>query len=446
MATVISGTVINGVTLSAAYGHTNPVTVTGLIIDAGNDQVALLGQPTNPWTITNQGTIAATGTHSHGIYIPAGGSVNNSGLIDATSIGVYYATNLTNSGTIVGDAFGVRGGGAGGALTNTGLILGGSGSSNSNTRVDNAGTIIGTTGYGVRLLGVSPALVTNTGTIAGLSGSAITFDTFNPNGTVVNGTSLSTGGLIDGSVQGIFFQATGTVINFGTIGNSAGYGSAIFIGGSGVVLNGNATATGRLIDGGFYGVRIAGGGTVSNFGTISAENAVGVTGGNVFNGSSSTPGALIHGTNDGVAGATNITNYGTIIGEVSFAIDGGAGGTIINPEVGLIAGGNGGIRTGATLVSNAGTIVGTTGYGLRVFATDGLVLNTALISGNPGTGVSFDADGILVNGTSLSTAGLVSGGNQGVLIGGAGTVINFGSISGQLGYGTGSSSAAAALS
>src|SRR5688500_8325775 len=113
MAVIISNTIVNGVTLSADYGDTNPVTVTatGKIIEAGDYQVALLGQPTNPWTITNQGTIAATGARSHGIYIPAGGTVTNSGLIDATSIGVYYADIISNSGTIVGDAFGVGGGG-----------------------------------------------------------------------------------------------------------------------------------------------------------------------------------------------------------------------------------------------------------------------------------------------------------------------------------------------
>jgi len=52
MTTVISGTVVNGVTLSADYGDTNPVMVTGVIIETGDKQVALIGQPTNAWTIT----------------------------------------------------------------------------------------------------------------------------------------------------------------------------------------------------------------------------------------------------------------------------------------------------------------------------------------------------------------------------------------------------------
>lgn len=268
MAVVISTTVVNGVTLSADYGHTNPVTVTstGLLIESGAYQAALLGQPTNPWTITNQGTIVATGTaSSNGIQLLAGGSVNNSGLVDATGVGVYNSTNLTNSGTIVGDAFGLSGSGTTGTLSNTGQILGGSGLRSAFTQVTNSGTIIGTAGYGVRLFGTASALVTNTGTIAGQSLSAISFDTFNPSGTVVNGTSLTTNGLISGASDGIFFSQAGTVINFGTIASTQpGYGSAIFISGSGLVLNGDATATGRFIGSGYNAIVIAGGGTVSN--------------------------------------------------------------------------------------------------------------------------------------------------------------------------------------
>jgi hypothetical protein len=207
------------------------------------------------------------------------------------------------------------------------------------------------------------------------------------------------------------------VTNFGTIAAALSYGSGVFIGGGGgggIVLNGSETVTGSSITGGSYGVRILGGdGTVVNFGTIAATTAVSLSGSHVFNGSSGAPGALIHGSNVGVASTTNITNYGTILGDASFGVDGGTGGAITNAVTGLIAGANG-IRTAATLVSNAGTIHATSyfgggyggGYGVHLFATDVRVLNT----------------------------GLIAGASQGIGVYGTGTVTNFGTING--GYGT----------
>jgi hypothetical protein len=128
---------------------------------------------------------------------------------------------------------------------------------------------------------------------------------------------------------------------------------------------------------------------LANSGTITAQTAVNMAGGDVFNGSSGNPGGLIQG-NVGIAGASYILNYGAIIGG-AFGIDGGAG-TIINPDVGLIVG-HSGIRSGATVVSNAGTIIGTAGYGVRLYGTaPALVTNTGTISGLSSSGITFIAE------------------------------------------------------
>ncbi len=443
-----------GTTISGSQGpivldgtlQTNPVLVTGTITDTrSNLYNALHGLANQVWDITNQGTIVQSGSLGTGVSLDAGGNLNNSGFISGTNDGVANINNLTNSGTIIGTvSFGVDGG-SGGTITNQtgGLLTGASAIRTGATLVSNAGTIAGTNGYGLRVFGTS-GLVTNTNgaviegiTAPNSTGFGIQFISA---GTVVNGDSSALTALVRGT-EGIDISGTGTVANFGAIVGTAS--SGIFIGAGGIVNNGDAGATGRSITGVYRGIYIQGGlGTVSNFGTIvqSATGgfhvAVGLKGGgDLVNGSSASPGWLIHGANDGVGGATNITNYGAIVGDASFGVDGGSGGTITNAKVGLITGANA-VRTGATLVSNAGTMVGTNGYGLRVFGTDGLVTNAngALIEGiiapnSTGFGIQFTSAGTVVNGDSSALTALVRG-TEGIDISGTGTVANFGAIVG----------------
>ena len=122
-------------------------------------------------TITNNGTITATGTtHSRGILSIDTGTIdriNNTGTIQAqggseSNHGIVFwndsGTTVTNSGTIQGTGGTTSRGitlGSNGSIakiTNTGTIKGGKdgiGSDGNITNIVNTGTITGTTGYGI---------------------------------------------------------------------------------------------------------------------------------------------------------------------------------------------------------------------------------------------------------------------------------------------------------
>jgi len=122
-------------------------------------------------TITNNGTITATGTtHSRGITSIFTGTIdriNNTGTIQAqggseTNYGIVFwnnsGTTVTNSGTIQGTggnySYGITLGSNGSIskITNTGTIKGGKdgiGNDGNITNIVNTGTITGTAGYGI---------------------------------------------------------------------------------------------------------------------------------------------------------------------------------------------------------------------------------------------------------------------------------------------------------
>ena len=120
-------------------------------------------------TITNNGTITATGTtHSRGIISIDTGTIdriNNTGTIQAqggseTNYGIVFwndsGTTVTNSGTIQGTggttSRGIHINRNISSITNTGTITGGTdgiGNDGHITTIVNTGTITGTTGYGI---------------------------------------------------------------------------------------------------------------------------------------------------------------------------------------------------------------------------------------------------------------------------------------------------------
>ena len=133
--------------------------------------------------------------------------------------------------------------------------------------------------------------------------------------------------LIEGA-DGVDIGGAGTVTNWGTIKASNTYG--VFIGEGGSVINGSASATGRLIEAARDGVAISGAaGTVSNFGTIAGTLAGGsgvllAHGGTVNNGASGSTGWLIAGGAYGVRifnGSGTVNNFGTIIGTSYAGVD-----------------------------------------------------------------------------------------------------------------------------
>ncbi len=214
---------------------------------------------------------------------------------------------------------------------------------------------------------------------------------------------------------------------------------------AGMVTNSDTTGAGIVLDDGGAVANSAGGtitayegvitrgaaGSVTNAGYIQGTGlgtlSIGVyleAGGSVTN----QAGGTIAGGNRGVAGATNITNYGTIVGTIWSGIDLGSSGTITNAQGALITGTRA-IRSGATLVANAGTILGTNGVGVGLIGTNGLITNSGLIEGLDSNAIAFAVDGTVVNGSSVSTTGLIEG-REGIDIPNAGTVINFGTITG----------------
>src|SRR5712691_13437909 len=160
--------------------------------------------------------------------------------------------------------------------------------------------------------------------------------------------------------------------------------------------------------------------TIGNTGTIKATAGNGVRlqdGGTVTNGSTSATSALISGFNDGIyiqATLGTATNFGTVVaGANAIGVFLGAGGIVRNGTPGT---------TGAVITS---------GYiGVDIANVPGTVVNFATIVGTASSGaVRMDA-GVMVNGSSGSTAALVNG-NSGVAVynaGGSLTLTNYGTI------------------
>ena len=182
-------------------------------------------------------------------------------------------------------------------------------------------------------------------------------------------------------------NAEGTVSNTGHIISVTSDGNS----GIGVqLLAGSVTnASGGIITGGGFGVRITNGGYITN-----------ALGGTITGG-------------DGVysySGPFTLVNAGSVSGVGTSSSNGGAylwkGGSVTNASGGAI-----------------------TGYanGIIVYNDAGSVTNVGSIAGTHLDGVLFDGGGTVSN----ASGGTISGGNDGILIqGNTGTVINAGDIAG----------------
>jgi hypothetical protein len=242
-------------------------------------------------TVTNSGSISATGTGSAAIDLADGGVVtnNSTGSVSGNNFGVFItgaAGTVTNTGSITSTRYGavelVKGGsvtnitgasikggsvgvyvgtGASGTVTNSGSInaanasgagvdlAGGGGITN------NSGGSISGTAFGVFTSGV-PGTLSNSGSISGSHGVGL-----EAGGSVTNAASAS----ITGQVAGVFAQGGATTLsNAGSIVATAGAGADLEGGGS--ITN----LAGATISGSSFGVFLTGGsGTVTNAGTIS---------------------------------------------------------------------------------------------------------------------------------------------------------------------------------
>ncbi len=400
-------------------------------------------------TVTNYGSIGATGAASTGVADRAGGSVlNGSTLSTGWQItGALYGISMLAGNGAVGNYGTVRSTGTTGAAINiggSGIITNGAGTPTTwliegvggifvgnNGTVVNDGTVLGTGIDGVyiqnggsvangsaaetgrSILGVAvgvdinggngaTGIVTNYGSI-GASGAASTGVADRAGGSVLNGSTLSTGWQITGALYGISMLAgNGAVGNYGTVRSTGTTGAAINIGGSGIITNGAGTPTTWLIEG-VGGIFVGNNGTVVNDGTVLGTGIDGVyiqNGGSVANGSAAETGRSILGVAVGVDinggnGATGIvTNYGSIgaSGTASTGVADRAGGSVSNGSTASsIIGGLYGVSmlAGTGIVKNFGTIraMGTNGIGIDIAGAGSTVLNAGTVGGGGGTAV-----------------------------------------------------------
>jgi len=476
---------------SRAMGST--VINTGSIIGDSNDGVRLIGGG----TVTNSGLISgrvsggadgismfafedqvttaqigtvnnvAGGTidgHRFGIILSGGGTINNAGTINGGTNGAILVQTgfinnktgaITNSGTINGTTAFVSLTSA--SLTNSGSmtsakpalfadlqtgplsvtnLAGGSmtgGTSGIHTQASsfsltNSGTIRGNGSYdgfdaapdgGLDIMG-GPAVIQNSGTISGQRFGITTAYVLNPNTNQLEGraigSSISNSGTIIGDTDiGIRLIGGGSVTNSGYIAGRIGatadgvwmmaYNTQPL--GSFATIGSVTNLAGGVIEGNRRGVTLANGGSVSNAGTITG-NAASIR--------------IVALAND--PGRTgSVTNSGTLNGSVELI--GLAGASVTNSGAILAPGSTGVFSDSPLSISNAtgGTIVG---GGLGIDAQGSLALtNAGSITGNGTTGVQLKSGSI-----NNVAGGTISGNTIGIyFVNGAGSVINAGTIS-----------------
>jgi hypothetical protein len=390
--------------LQGAFVTNGGVGNTGALVSGANgiDDVAGIFA-TIATTIDNFGTIQGTGGAGFaGISMDEGSPgtiVNGSSLDTAAVISGYIGVDDTPGGAMVLQNFGTIE-----ATGSVAVLLG----SSADTLIDEAqAAFIGTVdGAGGTLQLAADA---GAGTLTGLGTNFTNFSNVSINSgatwtltggnTIAPGATLTDGGtLIDtGSISGgIDLAANGALLSIAGGGylSNAGTGSAVYSRYAVSVVNQGTIevqAPGASVAG-YYGVRLANGGSVDNSGIITGNNFAGLR---LLGGVSVTNSGLIASGRAGVFAdfGVNIDNIGRIDGPVN----------------GVFA------RNGAVTITNSGTIWGNNA--IWVLNGTGTITNAGTLQGLADRAVSLTAGGTVAN----QAGGLITapGNNVAVYIGGA---------------------------
>jgi hypothetical protein len=428
---------------------TGTVASTGTVFSSGNSPGNSNGVfAFDPATVTNAGTVTATGYDGAGVYLKNGGVVTNSGTQSFirggyTGIGDYdAAATVSNAGTIIGGQSGVRV--SGGTISNNGpnsFIQGGQYdgvySYNAPATVTNAGTILG--GFRGAYFADGGSL-TNSGTI-GITGSTFTGVTaavYNYSGSfalTVDPGAVFEGAVIDHATIGGDLVLAGSTAGTLDISSFSGFTSISFAPGSDWTLGGTTAdlSSGQTIAGFAPGDEIVLAGSAATSGTYVAGTGLVLSNGQTLNiprpagdhfvvttgGTGTTiqlSSSVVSTISTSVgrevqlnrsayyAPALSVTSTGTVNGGANAGVYAYAGDSLTN--AGTVEGGSYGVDLiGGAAVTNSGLIQGGVYYG--VFADNtapATIINTGTITGTK-TGV------FLQDGGAVTNAGTFSGAN-----------------------------------
>ncbi len=267
-----------------------------------------------------------------------------------------------------------------------------------------AGTTVGTNGIRAGNYGQNYTSISNAGTV---NGSGILFECA---GTVSNT------GIIFGA-YGIFNTLPTSVYNDGTIGSYSGARTLLLSDGAEIV-NGGYGHKNAVING-LVGISGAAG-TLANFAIINGEISF-YNGGSITNGAVGDQTALIDGSTgiDIKNEAGTVSNFGRITGYGNYR------------NFGVYMDAGGGVTNGAA--TDVGALIEAYA-GVGIFGGPGSVTNFGTIisvaAGPDGYGVQMNGGGVVANGAATDRTAVISGYTGLEIQGAAGTVTNFGTITG----------------
>lgn len=382
-------------------------------------------------TLTNYGTVLANGSNASqqviGAFLGTGGAVANLGSaadiagIDGGVVIEGAAGTLTNQGTI--SASGPNG--VGGELTAGGSI------------VNTASGVLSGGFDGVLAVGGTSDIVVNSGTISGGAGVDFKNSVTTGAGTVINsGVIRSTGGangyavIFGAGTERLVMQQGGTLVGK-VLGNNTSGNSTVLELGTGT--SGTLTALGSdngtvFASTGTFGFSAVGtiaidsgaswsAASPESFDTLSNAGALGVTGGLVtFTGSLANSGSL------SVTAGTLSASIGSVLDSGVIAI--GTGGTFRAAGGGISAAGVSALLVGGGAASALNVIggvadsnghridIGSTGQGAALIEQGGTLL----------AGTSFSGDAAIVIGTGATATGAVTVSDSGSRLTAAGQI------------------------